>query len=95
MLFKGEKREPLKIKAKPGVVELAGLLHEAAYPFADEANLDNLFEELVVRKALELGLIGSPEAKAAPAGVEEEIIEGEPEEEENAGTLEIGNLLGT
>lgn len=91
MLFKDEKREQIKLKAKPGVVELAELLYETAYPFTDEANLDNLFEELVVRKALELGLVKTPgEKKVVPTSEPVDI----PEEDENAGTLKVGELLG-
>lgn len=94
MLFKEQKREQIKLKAKPGVVELAEELYRVAYPFADEANLDNLFEELVIRKALEMEIVAVPQvAEPVEKAVEEESLEA-AEEDENAGTLEVGELLG-
>lgn len=94
MLFKDEKREPIKIKAKPGVVEVAEELYGVAYPFADEANLDNLFEELVVRKAWEVGLLPNPQQQEAEQSIQEETVEEQEVEAENAATLEVGELLG-
>lgn len=86
MLFKDQKRELIKLKAKPGVVQLAQDLYQVAYPFADEANLDNLFEELIVRKAIEMQLINVSSFTKAPVQI--------PENSEITDTLEVSELLG-
>lgn len=100
MLFKDEKREVVKLKAKQGIVDLASKVYETAYPFSSEANLDDLFEEMVTRYALQMGLIEPPQ-RMMPSAFTQESVEDlgvpeqiEQEEIENAGNMEVGNLLG-
>ena len=90
MLFKDEKREPIRIKAKPGIIELAEELYKTLYPYASEANLDDLFEQLITVSAEDLHLVQNNlvviEEEKPKA---EEVVEAE-----NAATLEVGELLG-
>jgi len=90
MLFKDEKREQVKLKAKPGIIELAEKVYATAYPFSSEANVDDLFEEMVTRFALQLGLIGN-QAPVPMQSVEEPVVE--EVEIENGDTIEVGSLL--
>lgn len=62
MLYKDEKRELIKIKAKPSVVELAHTLYSKYYPFSVETNLDDLFEQLITVAAFSAQIYNSPES---------------------------------
>ena len=100
MLFKEQKREQVKpaLKAKPGIMDLAEKVYAAAYPFSTEVNLDDLFEEMVTRYALQLGLAVTPnnvqpqQGIVSPAPVEELELTIEAGIE-NGDTIEVGDLL--
>lgn len=51
MLFEDEERTTIKIKVKPGILDLARDLYKGAYPFSTEFRLDDLFEEIVTKLA--------------------------------------------
>ena len=90
MLFKDQKRELVKLKAKPGIVEVAQEVYTQAYPFASEANLDDLFEELVTRAAMQLGLPSVDVPVVNTITPEADTIE----TEEVYATDPVGGLLG-
>jgi hypothetical protein len=59
MLYKDEKRELIKIKAKPSVVQLANDLYLKYYPFSVQTNLDDLFEQLITLAAYKAKMFDS------------------------------------
>lgn len=60
MVFDNEKRIAIKIKAKPGIMDLAKQLYKVSYPFSSSLNIDDMFEEMVVRYAVAKGLMEDP-----------------------------------
>ena len=64
MLFKFQKRDQVvKIKAKEGIVNMAKEVYEKVNPYSVEANLDDLFEQLVTQAGEALGLLPELEKK--------------------------------
>lgn len=53
MLFEEEERVAIKIRIKPSILDLAKDLYKKAYPFSSDFRLDDLFEEMITKLALD------------------------------------------
>jgi tRNA splicing ligase len=74
MLYKDEKRELIKIKAKPSIVELANTLYSQYYPFSVGTNLDDLFEQLITLAAFNSKLPDSNNSEISTENTTNDIL---------------------